>query len=293
VDRQLSPVTTPSENEKLLLLSGALILSTGITRFDTPKRVNATLPAGVKTVVLLSGRVQIRIGEGAEREICGPAVLVIRTINGAERDQVFAADVPVRYVIVQMNENLMGADMSAALDRSFTNGNISLDDGALLMSGPAGHALQALTSQIMNCPIRGAERELYLGGKALQLAALAISSCITQATSQDRLQLSSKEIERIRQARELLIATMQKPPSLEGLAQQVGLNVRKFSDGFRRVYGSTVFGFLQEYRLEQAYKLIASGEMSVSEAAYHVGYGAAHFATIFRKRFGISPSSLR
>jgi len=33
--------------------------------------------------------------------------------------------------------------------------------------------------------------------------------------------------------------------------------------------------------------------MSVSEAAYHVGYGAAHFATIFRKRFGISPSSLR
>jgi AraC family transcriptional activator of pyochelin receptor len=86
---------------------------------------------------------------------------------------------------------------------------------------------------------------------------------------------------------------MQKPPSLEGLAQQVGLNVRKFSDGFRRVYGSTVFGFLQEYRLEQAYKLISSGEMSVSEAAYHVGYGAAHFATIFRKRFGISPSSLR
>jgi AraC family transcriptional activator of pyochelin receptor len=293
VDRQLSPVTTPSENEKLLLLSGALILSAGITRFNKPKRVNAALPAGVKTVVLLSGRVQIRIGEGAEREICGPAVLVIRTINGAERDQVFAADVPVRYVIVQMNENLMGADMSVALDRSFTSRDISRDNGALLMSGPAGHALQALTSQIMNCPIRGAERELYLGGKALQLAALAISSCISQANSEEALQLSSKEIERIRQARELLIASMQKPPSLEGLAQQVGLNVRKLSDGFRRVYGSTVFGFLQEYRLEQAYKLISSGEMSVSEAAYHVGYGAAHFATIFRKRFGISPSSLR
>ena len=60
MDRQLSPVTTPSENEKLLLLSGALILSAGITRFNKPKRVNAALPAGVKTVVLLSGRVQIR-----------------------------------------------------------------------------------------------------------------------------------------------------------------------------------------------------------------------------------------
>lgn len=69
--------------------------------------------------------------------------------------------------------------------------------------------------------------------------------------------------------------------------------MRKLSAGFRQVYGASVFGFLQEYRLEQAYKLISTGEMSVSEAAFHVGYGAAHFATIFRKRFGVSPSSLR
>lgn len=47
-------------------------------------------------------------------------------------------------------------------------------------------------------------------------------------------------------------ASTQTPPSLEELAQQVGLDVRKLSGGFRRVYGSTVFGFLQEYRLEQA-----------------------------------------
>lgn len=283
----------PSDSEKLMLLSGAMIVSAGITRFDAPKRVNANLPAGVKTVVLLSGRVQISVGDEPPREICGPAVIVMRSVNEAPRDQVFAADVPVRYVIVQMNEDLMGGGISAALDQSSTQGNISRTNGTLLMSCPAGRALQALTAQIMNCPIRGVERELYIGGKAMQLAALAISSCLSQASSEDVQQLSSREIDRIRQSRELLIAAMQSPPSLERLAQQVGLNVRKLSSGFRRVYGSSVFGFLQEYRLEQAYKLIASGEMSVSEAAFHVGYGAAHFATIFRKRFGISPSSLR
>lgn len=292
VDLHVTPPSMQSENEKLLLMAGALVVSAGITRFDAPKRVNAMLAAGVKTVVLLSGRLQIQVGAGASREICGPAVLVIRSRGDSARDQVFAADVPVRYVIVQMNDDVMGADMSAALDGSFAGGDVT-PGSALLMSCPAGHALQALTAQIMNCPIRGAERGMYLGGKAMQLAALAIASCISQARSDDVLQLSSREIDRIRQARELLIAVMKTPPSLEGLAQQVGLNVRKLSGGFRRIYGSTVFGFLQEYRLEQAYKLIASGEMSVSEAAGHVGYGAAHFATIFRKRFGISPSSLR
>ena len=290
---KLSRSPAAGDNEKLLLLSGAMIVSAGINRFDRPMRVNTALAAGVKTVVLLSGRLRIRVGESAEREVCGPAVLVIRSAAGAPRDQEYAADVPVRYVIVQMQEDVIGADLAAALDHALAQGGPAQASDAWLATCPAGHALQALTAQIMNCPIRGAERTMYLGGKAMQLVALAISSCISQANSQDVQQLSSKEIDRIRHAREVLVTAMQKPPGLDALAQQVGLNVRALSAGFRRVYGSTVFGFLQEYRLEQAYKLIASGEMSVSEAAYHVGYGAAHFATIFRKRFGISPSSLR
>lgn len=278
----LNASVSPQPSEKLSLLSGALVVSAGVRQFDQPTRVNAELPAGVKIVVLLSGRLQISVAEETSREICGPAALILRTPHGAARDQVFAADVPVRYVIVQMLEQLVSLELSQAMS----------GEGAFLMTCSASQAMQALTAQIMNCPIRGAERELYLGGKAMQLAALAISSSLSQANAA-QAQLSTREIERIRQARDILIASMRQPPSLEGLAAQVGLNVRKLSDGFRRVYSATVFGFLQEYRLEQAYKLIAAGEMSVSEAAYHVGYGAAHFATIFRKRFGIQPSSLR
>ncbi|MFS7221060.1 AraC family transcriptional regulator [Rahnella inusitata] len=33
--------------------------------------------------------------------------------------------------------------------------------------------------------------------------------------------------------------------------------------------------------------------MSVSTAAYHVGYTPAHFSVVFRKKFGVSPKSLR
>lgn len=283
----------PVPAERLTLLSGALIVSAGVRSFDKPMRVNAMLSSGVKVVTLLSGRLQISVGTETGREICGPAALLIRTPQSAPRDQVFAADVPVRYVIVQMNEDLVSANMSRALETSFAAGQPSASPQSFLMSCPAGRALQSLAAQVMNCPIRGAERELYLGGKAMQLAGLVISSCMAQASATQVMQLSARDIDRIRQARELLIEAVRQPPSLEGLAAQVGLNVRKLSDGFRRVYGATVFGFLQEYRLEQAYKLIAAGEMSVSEAAYHVGYGAAHFSTIFRKRFGIPPSSLR
>ncbi|MGY3621451.1 helix-turn-helix transcriptional regulator [Bradyrhizobium sp. USDA 10063] len=280
------------ENERLLMLSGAMVLSAGINRFDEPKRVNAALPAGIKTVVLLSGRLQISVGGGSEREVCGPTVLVIRSSADAARDQVFAANVPIRYLIVQMDENVLGREMTTALDRSLDALGGKSDAAARLASCPAGHALRALVSQITNCPMRGPERELYLCGKAMELVALAIASCITRIDGGE-LKLPARDIERIRQARDILVAAMSQPPSLDALAQQVGLNVRKLSSGFRQVYGASVFGFLQEYRLEQAYKLISTGEMSVSEAASRVGYGPAHFATIFRKRFGVSPSSLR
>jgi AraC family transcriptional activator of pyochelin receptor len=33
--------------------------------------------------------------------------------------------------------------------------------------------------------------------------------------------------------------------------------------------------------------------MSVSEAAWHVGYAPAHFSVAFRRRFNASPSALR
>lgn len=279
-------------NERLQMLAGAMILSTGISRFEQPKRVNAALTAGIKTVVLLSGRLQISVGGGREHEVCGPAVLLIRSSAEAERNQVFAANVPIRYLIVQMNESVLGPGMTDALGHSFEAIDRKGASGAQLASCPAGRDLQALVSQITNCPIQGPERELYLCGKAMQLVALAISSCSPKVGDADN-RLAARHVERIRKARDLLVASMREPPSLDALAQQVGLNVRKLSAGFRQVYGASVFGFLQEYRLEQAYKLISTGEMSVSEAAFHVGYGAAHFATIFRKRFGVSPSSLR
>ncbi|MFT3940235.1 helix-turn-helix transcriptional regulator [Rhodopseudomonas sp.] len=286
-------VATNSPAERHTFFEGALVVSSGTRRFDKPKRVNETLPSGVKIVVLLSGRFQIAIGSESEREICGPATIVIRTPHGAPRDQLFAAEVPFRSVIVQLREQLIGADMSLALDGSIFSRKTPASPNAMLMSCPASRMIRALAVQIMTCPIRGPERELYLGGKAMQLAALAMSSCVTDASAARTERLSARDLDRIRQARNLLIEAMREPPGLNRLASLVGINARKLTDGFRRVYGTTVFGFLQEYRMEQAYKLIASGEMSVSEAAYHVGYGAAHFATAFRKRFGVSPSSLR
>lgn len=280
-------------NERLSLLNGALVVSAGVNSFDAPVHVNATLKPGVKVVVLLSGRMQIKIGTDTASEICGPASFVIRNTNEASRDQVYSPGIPVRYALIQMDEGICGEELASMLDG--TRGAVEethKTNGVTLLTSSASNMQQSLARQLMNCPFAGPERTLYLGGKALQLASLTVAQCVSDATELKTPPLSSRESEKVRQAKDILIAEMRKPPSLSALARRVGLNVRKLNLGFRRLFGATVFGFLQEYRLEVAYKLLASGEMSVSEAAFHVGYRATHFTTIFRRRFGISPSQI-
>ncbi len=72
-------------SERLSLLNGALIVSAGVNSFDTPVHVNAALKPGVKVVVLLSGRMHIKIGSAPMNEICGPACFVIRNTNETPR----------------------------------------------------------------------------------------------------------------------------------------------------------------------------------------------------------------
>ncbi len=281
-------------NERLSLCGDKLIISAGVNTFDAPKRIKAELLPGLKVVILLSGRLRIRLDGQAEHEICGPAALVIRNPRqGLPRDQVFAPGIPIRYALVQMDDGIAGNGLIDLIESMEGDARPGGGGGAILLSCPAGRALQSLATQIISCPIQGAERELYLCGKALQLSALAVAQCVSSRHARHAVHLSSLEMESIYKARAILMDTMRSPPSLEELARQVGLNAHKLNRGFRQVFGSTVHGLLQEYRLEQAYKLLAGGEMSVSEIAYHVGYGAAHFATIFRERFGISPSRLR
>ena len=67
------------------------------------------------------------------------------------------------------------------------------------------------------------------------------------------------------------------------------MNPRKLTAGFRKVFGASVFGYLQEYRLREAHRMLCDEEANVSTVAYRVGC-PAHFSIAFRKRYGISPA---
>lgn len=154
--------------------------------------------------------------------------------------------------------------------------------------GPISATMQQLLQQILHCPYAGITQALYLESKALELLALQLESWQHPCP----VQLPTDEIDRLHQARDLLIRNADNPPLLMELAHQVGLNDRKLKQGFRQLFGNTVFGYLQDYRMGQAKQLLAEDHLSIAAVAILVGYrNPEAFSTAFRRKFSLSPKA--
>lgn len=106
-----------------------------------------------------------------------------------------------------------------------------------------------------------------------------------------RSQLSKKDLNKIKQAEEILLQRMESPPSLLELAKIVELNDYKLKIGFKELFGMSAFAYLREKRMEHAIDLLRSGNSNVTETAFAVGYNnVSHFSELFRKKYGMNPS---
>lgn len=66
---------------------------------------------------------------------------------------------------------------------------------------------------------------------------------------------------------------------------------RTLRRGFIELFGTTVFRYLTDKRMESAEQLLRQGNITVAEVASVVGYShQGRFAEAFKRRFGITPS---
>ncbi|MEM6433769.1 MAG: AraC family transcriptional regulator [Cyanobacteria bacterium P01_D01_bin.115] len=152
-------------------------------------------------------------------------------------------------------------------------------------------AMAQILHHILHCPYHGMLRQMYLESKALELLMLQLLHwCQGETALPKPKYLQKEDIERLHQVKDILMRHMDAPPSLLELARQVGVNDHKLKRGFRQLFGTTVFGYLHQVRLEKACQLLASSTMSVTEVAYMIGYNSVpSFSHAFRKKYGSSP----
>jgi len=203
---------------------------------------------------------------------------------------------PILEVIVEMSPEVLigfaGAQGELPLELQHLMGGS--DQSAYARVGILSPTMQSVLRQMIRCPYRGLMKRMYLESKALEIAMLILEQ--EQAMQQGQRSiccLKSEEVDRIHYAREILLRNLEEPPSLTALARQVGLNEKSLKQGFRRVFGKPVFGYLHDYRMDQAQQLLIRGELKVGEVMQRVGFrDRGNFAAAFRKKFGVNPRAM-
>ena len=198
------------------------------------------------------------------------------------------------------------------------------NDWQTLLFPKTNPVIIGVAQQIINCPYQGTAKRMYLQGKIIELMALQLAPFLADREGTNELtlvpdstgdatrcssgsrqgryasaspsvsqlppRLKRDTIAKIYHAKEILQVRLEYPPLLSELAQQVGVSESTLQRGFQMLFGTTVFGYLTQKRMEQAHHLLLDNNLTVAEVANIVGYAhLGHFAAAFKRKFGITP----
>jgi len=151
-------------------------------------------------------------------------------------------------------------------------------------------AITVILNQIMNYNLHASVEELFVRGKIYELIALYFNRSEDVDIEQCPFLVDEENVRRIRRAKEIVISRMAEPPSLAELSEEIGLSLKKLKEGFKQIYGDSVYSFLFDHKMEYARKMLESGKHNVNEVGLKVGYStASHFITAFKKKYGTTP----
>ncbi len=151
-------------------------------------------------------------------------------------------------------------------------------------------SMAIVLSQLFHYNLHPNIKNLYYKGKGYELLSLFFNRSEDPDAEQCPFLIDEENVMKIKKAKEIVIANMAEPPGLQELADQVGLNLKKLKMGFKQIYGDTVYGFLFDYKMECARKLLDSGSYNVNEVGLKIGYSTgSHFIAAFKKKFATTP----
>jgi AraC-like DNA-binding protein len=145
-------------------------------------------------------------------------------------------------------------------------------------------------SQILQHQPNALMSRLYLKGKVYELLSLYFNPSEATDVAECPFLVDEENVRKIRNAKQIVLNRMTNPPSLQELADEIGLSLKKLKEGFKQLYGSTVYQFILDHKMEHARQLLGAGSHNVNEVAMQLGYSnSSHFIEAFKKKFGTTP----
>jgi AraC-like DNA-binding protein len=133
----------------------------------------------------------------------------------------------------------------------------------------------------------------YFRLKVLELL-LFLSVADIRANSEKQSYFSGKQVETVKALAHYLTANIDKRFTLEELAARFKISLTALKLCFKGVYGTSVYAFIRNYRMQAAALMLRQSTENVAVIAGKVGYdNSSKFAAAFKKTMNMSPFEYR
>lgn len=137
-----------------------------------------------------------------------------------------------------------------------------------------------------------AKNNLYLKAKTYELFSYIYDSSRDTNIEKCPFLTNEENFNKIKMAKEIALKNLLNPPTLLNLSEEINLSLKKLKEGFKKIYGKTVYQFLLDHKMELAKKLLSERKKNVNEVSIKLGYStASHFIAAFKNKYGVTPKT--
>lgn len=263
--------------------------------FSPPCAMSVSAPNFLRIRIASDGEGEYVSARGESLDFKGPgAGIVIEPAGVPPAEAVFAGRNKAVHVYVHREAmKLLYAHKEQELPavlQAFTAGNLQRTVARRLPFGPG---LLRCLDDLQGSTLDGRNRRLFIQSKAVEILCHAFDA-LAQEDGHVSADASALATRGVLKAQRLLMDNFVTPPSLDDLANQVGLSRSGLCAGFREIVGQTVFDYIADLRMQHALALLNQRNASITQIAYAVGYThPSSFSVAVQRRFGTTPSALR
>ena len=144
--------------------------------------------------------------------------------------------------------------------------------------------------EALSTSLTGDLQKLYGQSKVLEY----FCELISYLDSPEITTQTSKGKEVVHELKKRLLESEGKIPTLEKLASKYGVSSKKLNEDFQLEFGQSIFSFITQHRLDEAYEALRSSDIPMKTLAAKLGYSHVNnFIAAFTKKFGHAPGVLR
>lgn len=149
---------------------------------------------------------------------------------------------------------------------------------------------------LLNHSYSGALENIFITAKIHELLLYSLT-CVVEEKEEEtftcKFLADERSKQQIHEAREILWQHIGDPLTIKELARKVAMNECYLKKGFKEIFGTTIFDFYQQLRMEHAKYLLYEKSLSVTDVSSMLGYSSiSHFSAAFKKHTGLKPCDL-